>query len=227
MRNPRKICIAIDGPAGAGKSTLAKLIARDYGYQLIDTGAMYRTVGIYALKQDISLKDAAKLEALCHQLTFTFEMTPDLTNRVFANAADVTHLIRSSEASIAASDVSKVQQVREVLVAQQQAMSQTGGVVMEGRDIGTVVLPHAEVKFYLTATAEERAKRRLKDLHQLKEQASYERVLKEIKERDHQDSTRKHSPLKRADDAILIDTTTLPLEEVLTRMKSTIDLTLG
>ncbi len=216
-----KINVAIDGPAGAGKSTLAKWIARHYQYQLIDTGAMYRTIAFYT--DNLNLSDEADIEELCLESHFKFKLMPDLSNLVWMNDREMSHNIRSARVSQLASQISKIRKVRVALVAQQRILADAKGCVMEGRDIGTIVLPDADIKFFMTGTVEVRAKRRLKDLHELGETSTLDEVMESIKHRDHQDETRKISPLKQAHDAILVDTTLLNIKDVFCILREKID----
>jgi len=216
-----KPTIAIDGPAGAGKSTVSRRLARELGLRYVDTGAMYRVVGVLADAQGIDFGDADALAALCSALDLRFEERDDGL-RVIANGQDLTQAIRSAAAGQLASKVSVVPVVRARLVALQRAMSAGGGVVMEGRDIGTVVLPQATVKIYLVASAAERARRRTADLDARGEAADLAQVTREIEERDRRDSSRTHSPLRPADDALLVDTSSDPIDAVVARVRALI-----
>lgn len=207
----KKIVIAIDGPAGSGKSTTAKLLARKLGYNYIDTGAMYRAVTLYWLRKNLPLDE----EIVCNLLD---EITIDLSTvndnlKIFLNGEDVSEEIRLPDVTKFVSPISTYKCVREFLVEQQRKIGKDGGVVMDGRDIGTVVFPNAELKIYLVASVEERVRRRLLELKQKGLDISEDDVRKQIIERDKIDSTREHSPLKKADDAIEIDTTNLTIEE--------------
>lgn len=209
--------VAIDGPAGSGKSTISKLTARRFGLSYVDTGAMYRGVGLLALRGGIDPADEEKLSEIAADAKFDFRMDPDsddLLNRVFLNGEEVTDAIREHEVSDMASKVSSLSGVRRALIAKQHQMGREGGVVMEGRDICEVVLPGAEVKLFMDASAEERARRRHLDLERAGKPLSYEEVLADIKERDHRDSTREDSPLGQAPDAELVDTDGLSIEQV-------------
>jgi len=202
----KRITIAIDGPAGAGKSTLARRIADKLTFLYIDTGAMYRAVALWALRLNVSLSDMHRLEQLAEQADIEFAAGSD---QVLLNGEDVTAAIRAPEISDAASKVSQVAGVRRWLVAKQREMGAHASVVMEGRDIGTIVFPEAHVKIFLDADTSERAERRARDLG-----APAETVTQEITERDHRDRTRAESPLVQAPDAVYIDTTGLSIEEV-------------
>ena len=211
--------IAIDGPAGAGKSTISRRLAQELGLRYVDTGAMYRVVGVLADRDGIDLADSTGLARLCTGLSLGFEERPDGVH-VIANGADLSHAIRSAAAGQLASKVSVLAAVRERLVALQRALGAGGGVVMEGRDIGTVVLPDATVKIFLVASAAERARRRCGDLAARGEAADLARVTREIEERDRRDQERAHSPLKPAADAVLVDTTAEPVEAVVARIRA-------
>lgn len=207
------INVAIDGPAGAGKSTIAKAAAAKLGFIYIDTGALYRTVGINALRQSVDVKDAAAVAStltadLCIELKFI-----DGEQRMFLNGEDVSKEIRTPDASMAASAVSAVPEVRKYLFDLQKNLAKTNNCIMDGRDIGTVVLPDADVKIFLTASAEARAKRRHLELIEKGIDAKYEEVLADMIERDYNDSHREIAPLKQADDAILADTSELDLQQ--------------
>lgn len=205
-----RINIAIDGPSAAGKSTIAKIAAAKLGYVHLDTGAMYRCTAYKALENHIALDDE---DAVCGMLAHTdIELTPD--GKVYLDGKDVSDVIREERTSMAASSVSKLRRVRQDLVARQQKMAEKKGFIMDGRDIGTVVLPDAEVKVFMTATPEARAKRRY-DQDQLNgiESGSIEEIAEEIRRRDEQDMTRAESPLRKAEDAVLLDTSDMTIEE--------------
>lgn len=210
-----RINIAIDGPSAAGKSTIAKLLCTKLGYVHLDTGAMYRCTALKCLNHNISLSDEA---AVCDMLKDTeIRLTPD--GNVFLDGTDVSKEIRQDAVSMAASDVSKLQNVRRDLVRRQQEMAKAKGFIMDGRDIGTVVLTDAEVKIYMTASARARAERRYKqNIEQGIETSDIETLEKEIAARDYQDMHREHSPLRKADDAIEIDTSYLTIDEVVDRI---------
>ncbi len=206
-----RINIAIDGPSAAGKSTIAKELAKILNYVHLDTGAMYRCTALKALQSGIALDDEV---AVCEMLKNTdITLTPD--GKVFLDGKDVSTDIRADEVSMAASDVSKLEKVREDLVARQQEMAKAKGFIMDGRDIGTVVLKDAEVKIYMTASAYARAERRYKqNIEKGIPTSDIETIAKEIAERDYQDMHREHSPLRKADDATEIDTSDMTIPEV-------------
>ena len=205
----KNINIAIDGPAGAGKSTIAKMVSAKLGYIYVDTGALYRTIALYITENNIADEDIEKaLEKADVSLRFI-----DGAQRVFLGDRDVSDLIRTPEISMAASRTSAIPAVRKYLFGTQQKIAAENNVIMDGRDIGTVVLPNADVKIFLTASAEERANRRFKELSEKPNCPCYEEILSDIIERDRQDMTREVSPLKQAEDAVLVDTTELDLEQ--------------
>lgn len=203
--------IAIDGPAGAGKSTIAKALAKSLGAMYLDTGAMYRAFGLYMLRRGAD-RDTAAILACVNDVDIDVRFV-DGAQRMFLLGEDVTDAIRQPEVSLAASNVSAVPQVRERMVALQRKIAEGHSVVMDGRDIGTVVLPNATLKIFLTASAEERARRRCLELEQKGAPVPYEQVLKEMIERDYQDTHRAASPLKAAEDAVHVDTSDLTLDE--------------
>ena len=201
--------IAIDGPAGSGKSTIAKRIAHVLDYTYIDTGAMYRAITYFFLSKKVSALDFTTIESKLDQINLNFE-----DNKMFLNGQDISVEIRTPKVTSNVSDFSKVKCIRDKMQVFQRSIAQNKAVVMDGRDIGTVVLYDAELKFYLTATVEERARRRLKDLNESGFDSSIEDLILEIKRRDQIDSTRDNSPLKKADDAIEIDTSSLDINQV-------------
>lgn len=220
--NEHPITIAIDGPVGAGKSCIAALVAKRLGILYLDTGAMYRAVGLYMLRNGIDPHDAinvAKRAPLAH-VDVRYE---DGEQRVLLCGEDVTEAIRNNEVSMAASAVSAVAVVRHLLVSRQQEIARARSLVMDGRDIGTCVLPEATLKVYLTADPEERARRRCQQLTQKGVTVPLEQVLSELKARDHADMTRAVSPLRQADDAVLIDSTSLTVEQVVDRILALVD----
>jgi cytidylate kinase len=206
--------IAIDGPAGAGKSTIARQLARRVGALYLDTGVMYRAVGYYMLKQGINCHDEAAVSAHLGDVNLAIRYE-DAEQRIVLNGEDVTPFMRTNEVSQAASDVSVHPVVRLKLVEMQRQIAEENDVVLDGRDIGTFVLPNAPYKFYLTADSRERAARRVAELAQKGEVVPLETMVQEIEARDYQDMNREFAPLKKADDAIEIDTTAMSIEEVL------------
>jgi len=218
VKRPNGLVVAIDGPVGAGKSTVAKLVAQRLGYLYVDTGAMYRAVALKALRLRWNLHDPILMASLAQATDIGLQPQTDGSVRVFLDGEDVTESIRTPEVSEASSLVSAHKEVREVLTERQKVMAQLGGVVMEGRDIQTVVAPDAEVKIFLTASLKERARRRWWELQQKGILTSYEEVLAEVLERDRRDSERSVAPLRKAPDAVEIDTTNLTPEEVADRI---------
>ncbi len=205
--------IAIDGPAGAGKSTIAKIVAKKMGAIYVDTGAMYRAIALYLIRAGISADDKEGIEKSCDDATVSIEYK-DGAQIVILNGENVNDYLRSEEVGNMASKSSANARVREKLVSLQRELAKTKDVVMDGRDIGTVVLPDANLKIYLTASAETRAKRRAKELIEKGEEVDINVIEKEIIERDERDMTREISPLKKADDAIEIDSSDMSIEEV-------------
>lgn len=208
------IKIAIDGPSGAGKSTLSKKLAKELGFVYIDTGAMYRAAGLYCLRKNINIKEESDKAADCvEQISIDITYSPEKGQKVLLNGEDVTSEIRTPEASIAASDVSAIKRVRLRLVELQREMAKSHNVLMDGRDIGTYVLPDADIKIFLTASNEERAKRRYAELLEKGQKVEYEDVYQDMLYRDKNDSSREFSPLKAAPDSITVDTTGNTFEE--------------
>lgn len=204
--------IAIDGPAGAGKSTIARAVAQKLGYLYVDTGALYRAIGLAVFERGGDTADPDVVIPALKQIKVELRFI-DGEQRVFLNDRDVSADIRRNEISMAASNVSAIPAVREFLFELQRSFAKNNHVVMDGRDIGTVVLPHAQVKIFLTASAEERARRRFEELTQKGQQVDYDTLLAEVRQRDYNDSHRAVAPLKQADDAILADTTGNRMEE--------------
>ena len=219
--------IAIDGPAGAGKSTIAKRLAKDLDFVYVDTGAIYRTVGYYIWLCGIGGRDADGVARLIDEVNVKIDYPGDGLQHMYLNGKDITDEIRTPEISSYASQVSAHKCVRDYLLETQRELARTHNVVMDGRDIGTVVLPDAEVKIFLTASAEVRAKRRHLELQEKGIADSYEKVLADMKQRDLQDSTRAIAPLKQADDAVLLDTSDMTLEQSVAAMKAIIEEKLG
>ncbi|MBP8639525.1 MAG: (d)CMP kinase [Oscillospiraceae bacterium] len=199
--------VAIDGPSGAGKSTIAKMCAEKLGFLYIDTGAIYRTVGVAARNAGLGSKDEAGVTAMLLKINISMRHDEKGLQRMILNGEDVTDEIRLPEISIYASDVSAMPAVRAYLLEMQRYFAQTDNVIMDGRDIGTVVLPNADLKLFLTATAEERAQRRFEELELRGTKASYDEVLRDIIYRDTNDSTRSTAPLRPAEEAVILDTT--------------------
>lgn len=206
----KKISIAIDGPSAAGKSSIAKIVAKKLDYVYIDTGAMYRCVGYYCLQNNIDLNNEQAVSKSLENI----KISMDSNNHVYLNDCDVSSQIRQDEVSMSASLVSGYLDVREFLVKQQRQMASVGGVILDGRDIGTVVLPDAKLKIYQNASVETRAKRRYLENRQRGLTADLETIKKDIEKRDYQDMNRKISPLKKAEDAIVLDTSNLSIDEV-------------
>lgn len=204
--------IAIDGPAGAGKSTIAKIVAKELGFVYIDTGAMYRAMGLFFDRNGEWPNEPCDIRKLAESADITLEYK-DGVQEIYLNGENVSSEIRTEKAGLSASAVSKFPEVREILVAMQQKLAKTTSVIMDGRDIGTVVLKDADIKIFLTANVSVRAERRMRQLEEQGIKESFEKIEEDIKKRDIQDSTRKASPLKMADDAILVDTSDRTLDE--------------
>lgn len=213
-----RINIAIDGPSAAGKSTISKLLAKELGYAHLDTGAMYRCVGYYSSIKGIDENDEMALADMIDHMEISF----DSKGNVYIDEEDVTSKIRTNEMSMRASAVSAHPMVRERLVRLQQRIAQHKGYILDGRDIGTVVLPDAEVKVYMIASVEARAKRRFKEYEEKHIEADYDEIYQDIEKRDYQDTHRKTSPLKKADDAQEINTSDMSIEEVVSTIRNLI-----
>lgn len=210
--------VAIDGPAGAGKSTLARRLARELGFLYVDTGAIYRTVALAVLRAGADPADTAQVSELLGKLDIRMDYGPDGEQRMFLDGEDVSQAIREHQVSGFTSKVSAIPAVRDFLLDVQRRQAREYDVVMDGRDIGTVVLPQADVKIFLTAAAEARARRRLLELQQRGQQADFDTILHDIILRDEQDEHRPIAPLRRAEDAVLLDTTQLNLEQSLQQL---------
>ncbi len=216
-RGGERLTIAIDGPSGAGKSTVARSLARRLGYVYIDTGAMYRSLALRAQERGISPEDELALNSSALSLNIHF-VTEGEQTRVFCEGEDITEAIRTPEISRLASSISKQKGVREALVQMQREMGKEGGVVLEGRDIGTVVFPNADVKFYLDAESSERIRRRYDEMVEKGAKVDFKETQEDLLQRDHNDTHRVHSPLKKATDAVFIDSTHRSVEEVVEEM---------
>ena len=205
--------VAIDGPAGAGKSTIAKLVAKEKGYIYVDTGAMYRGLAIHFLDKGIQPQETEKVIEACKdaEVTIAYE---DAVQHVYLNGKDISSRLRNEEVGNMASVTSAIPEVRKKLLELQQNLTKTQNVIMDGRDIGTCVLPHADVKVYLTASVETRAKRRYQELQEKGEDCNLEEIAHDIEERDRRDMTREIAPLKQAEDAVLVDSSDMTIDEV-------------
>ena len=219
--------IAIDGPSGAGKSSLARAVAAQFGFIYVDTGAIYRTVGLAAYRRGLDRHDENAVKAMLPELKIEMRYNEAGEQRMFLNGDDVSAEIREPEISICASDVSALPAVRAFLLEMQRHMAREHSVIMDGRDIGTVVLPQAELKIFLTASAKARAARRLLELRCKGIESSFEEVLRDIEYRDEQDTARAAAPLKKADDAVLVDTSDIDFEQSLARLCGIIEERLG
>ncbi len=217
------IAIAIDGPAGAGKSTIAKAAANALGYIYVDTGAMYRALGLFAIRNNVSPENKDEVKELLTKAEVTLARNEKKEQLVILNGEDVSSLIRTEQVSMAASKISAIPEVRTFLLSLQRDMAEKNNVIMDGRDIGTVVLPNANVKIFLTASAEIRAKRRFDELILKGEEVKYEDVLKDVIERDNNDMNREIAPLKPAQDSILVDTSELDLQQSIELLTKTIE----
>ena len=218
----KEFIVTVDGPAGSGKSTIAKIIAKKYGFTYLDTGAMYRMIALYALENSIDLQDSKAIETMLKNTKLDI-----VGNQFFLNGKDVSDEIRTPRVSAIVSPVSAIKEVRVKLVDLQREISKGKSVILDGRDIGTVVFPSGDVKIYLVASPEERAKRRLKEYEEKEVEGDYESVLASIKERDFIDSTRKESPLKKAENANEIDSSTMSIDEVVEVISKYIDEKIG
>lgn len=218
--------VAIDGPAGAGKSTIARKTAQSLGFIYVDTGALYRAIGLYMMRNGLSMEDAAAIEQELARVEIELRYVEG-EQRVFLNEEDVSDQIRTPEASMAASAVSAVPAVRDFLLELQRDIARKNDVIMDGRDIGTVVLPNADVKIFLTATAEDRARRRHAQLLESGMSVDFNQLLAEIEQRDYNDSHRAVAPLKQAEDALLIDTSGNQLQESIDLLNAVILKQLG
>lgn len=219
--------IAIDGPSGAGKSSLARAVAKKFGFIYVDTGAIYRTVGLACLRAGIERKDEARVIPFLPTLTIEMKYNDEGEQRMYLNGEDVSEAIRMPEISICASDVSSLAGVRAFLMDMQRNMAEKYSVIMDGRDIGTVVLPNADLKIFLTASAAARAERRVLQLREKGVEESFEAVLKDIQYRDEQDTNRAAAPLRQAEDAILVDTSDMNKEESIAYLCGLVRKTLG
>ena len=216
-----KISIAIDGPSGAGKSTLAKMMAKEFGFIYVDTGAMYRAIGLYVCRKGVQTSDIPGVIACLDDISVDLRYV-DGAQHVFLNDEDVSGLIRTEEISRYASAVSAIPEVRAFLLSLQRTLAQNSDVIMDGRDIGTVVLPDAPIKVFLTADDSDRAMRRYTELKERGEDVTFEGVFASLRERDRHDSERAVAPLRPADDAVLLDTTGIGLEESAAMLKDII-----
>ena len=215
------VSVAIDGPAGAGKSTLARRLAAELGYIYVDTGAMFRTIGLYALRAGKDPKDNEAVNALLPEISLKFAFIEG-EQHIYLNGEDVSTAIRTEEVGMAASAVGANPEVRAFLLGMQRDMAKTQDVLMDGRDIGTVVLPNATVKIFLTATPEARAERRYKELLMKGEKHDYQNVLADVRARDYQDTHRAAAPLRKAEDAVLVDTSELNFDQSFEALKKVI-----
>ncbi len=210
---PKRLVVTIDGPSGAGKSTISKILAAQQNFTYIDTGAMYRCVALQAKKQHVAIDDELQLARLCQDIDIYFQWENGV-NRVFCNGEEVTEKIRTPEMDMLSSAVSRIPSVRKSLVAMQRRLGESGPVILEGRDAGTVIFPQAEVKIYLDASPLERGKRRHLEHQQRGQDSTLEKVVEELNQRDLNDSSRVHSPLSQAADAHRLDTTTMDIPAV-------------
>ncbi|MEL6670280.1 MAG: (d)CMP kinase [Bacteroidota bacterium] len=227
---PHPITIAIDGFSGCGKSSLARTLAQRLGYRYVDTGAMYRAVTLYFIQHSIDMDDEQRIRSALEEIQIDFMRSSEYgeaSNITLLNGQDVERDIRSLEVSQLVSPVATISAVRRAMVAQQRRMGSEGAVVMDGRDIGTVVFPHADLKLFLVADLEVRAQRRLMELQERGQSANLEEVIANLKERDRIDSSRSDSPLKKADDAIVIDNSMLTFEQLVERAMMEVERVMG
>lgn len=214
--------VAIDGPGGAGKSTVARRVAKELGFLYVDTGAMYRAVGLFVRRHGIDPKDAVSVEKVLPQVHLFLQYDDAGEQQILLNEENVSRAIRENEIASYASAVSAIPAVRDFLLETQRALAREHNVIMDGRDIGTVILPDAQVKIFLTASDVQRAQRRLLDLKGKGFESTFDEVLEQLRARDHADSTRATAPLRPAPDAVLLDTTTLDFEQVVARVRQLI-----
>ncbi|MDY7032747.1 MAG: (d)CMP kinase [Thermodesulfobacteriota bacterium] len=217
----RKLIIAIDGPSGSGKSTVSRILAKKLDYTYLDTGAMYRAVALSAAEKNVDIDDEKSLRKLCSEIDISVD-TKNGSFLISLDGKDVTEAIRSPNISLLASSISAKKIIRDTMLRLQRKIGERGGIVMEGRDIGTVVFPNADIKFYLYASAEERGKRRYTELKAKGEKVTLKHITSEIVKRDRNDSSREYAPLKPAKDAIHIDSTNNTVEEVVERLSEII-----
>jgi cytidylate kinase len=210
--------IAIDGPAGAGKSTVSKLLAEQLGFLYLDTGAMYRALTLKALEEKVDIKDSLRLIEMAAKSDINLTYTPGGSLRVFLDGRDVSALIRQPQITQFVSDIARIKEIREIMVKLQRKLGRHKDSVLDGRDIGTVVFPDADKKFYIDAEFSERVRRRYKELKELGQVVTPEDIQKDLHNRDTIDSTRKFAPLRKADDAIYVDTTNMTIEEVVDKI---------
>ena len=223
----KMISIAIDGPSGAGKSTMARKVAAELNYLYVDTGAIYRSVSLYAYRAGVDKTDSEKIVSLLPEIHIDMQYQADGIQHMILNGEDVTDAIRQNEVSLYTSAVAAIPAVRAFLLDLQRNLAATHNVIMDGRDIGTVVLPHADVKIFLTADAEVRAKRRYDELQQKGDKTPYAQILAETKQRDKQDSERAAAPLRQAADAVVLDTSGYTLEQSVEAILSLVRRKLG
>ncbi|VUD56667.1 Cytidylate kinase [Thalassocella blandensis] len=214
--------ITIDGPSGAGKGTICKLVAQQTGFALLDSGAIYRLTALACLNQQVDVDDEAAVKTVAEALNIKFEVSEDKVLAIL-DGADASKKIREEQVGMTASKIAAYPAVRAALLQRQRDFSQPPGLVADGRDMGTVVFPQAEVKIFLTASAQERAKRRVKQLEEAGQKADYALILKDIEARDHADSTRASAPLKPAEDAVVLDSTALSIQQVLDHVMNLVE----